>query len=274
MILDENRIFLYFYDLKCFIMKPVILMENNEYILEGNISVKAAIINAFRSVSAIYVDPEKKDKDTFYILREANQRGIKIVYRSRAEIDAMASGRTHGGMLAKVGERTFQSLDDFLSKDTVYLAMIEGIEDPFNFGYLLRTFYAAGVDAVILPKRNWTTAADVVTRASAGASEAIPLIIAEDMEEILGQLKQADIPLYCAERKNACSLYDIEFPRRLCIAIGGEMRGLSKAVRAAADQNIYIPYGRDARNALNAAAAAAIFSFEVLRQQIKKTCDQ
>lgn len=246
-------------------------MENNEYILEGNISVKAAITNAYRDVSVVYVDPKKNDKDTLYILRQAKQRGIEIAYRSREEIDGMASGRTHGGMLAKAGERSFQSLDDFLTKDTVYLAMIEGIEDPFNFGYLLRTFYAAGVDAVILPKRNWTTAADVVTRASAGSSEAIPLIIAEDMDKILGQLKQSHIPLYCAERKDACSLYEVEFPDRLCIAIGGEMRGLSKAVKEAADQNIYIPYGRDVRNALNAAAAASVFSFEVLRQRMKKS---
>lgn len=272
--MSEKLCDLYPFDSKCIIIEQVINMEANNYILEGNISVKAAITNAYRSVHAIYVDPEKKDKDTLYILRQAKQRGIEVIYRSREEIDAMASGRTHGGMLAKAGERSFQHLDDFLSKESAYLAMIEGIEDPFNFGYLLRTFYAAGVDAVILPKRNWTTAADVVTRASAGASEAIPLIVAEDIDEILKQLKQAQIPLYCAERKDACSLYDITFPERLCIAIGGEMRGLSKAVKAASNQNIYIPYGRDAHNALNAAAAASVFSFEVLRQRIKKSFDQ
>ena len=56
-------------------------------------------------------------------------------------------------------------------------------------------------------------------------------------------------------------------PSRLCLAIGGEMRGLSRTVKEAGEQNVFIPYGRDVRSALSAVSAASVFSFEILRQR-------
>ncbi|MEF9920739.1 MAG: RNA methyltransferase [Erysipelotrichaceae bacterium] len=239
---------------------------NEEYLFEGNISIKAALFAKRRILSQIIVDPKKDDRDTDYILREARKQKITIIKKEREEIDIIASGKTYGGMIAYGGERSFQKIDDIIKKDSLYLALIEGIEDPYNFGYILRTLYAAGVDAVIIPQRNWTSAASVVTRSSAGASEYLDLIVASDMEVILETLHNSNIPLICAERKDACSLYDYKFSSRVCIAIGGEMRGLSKIVKEAATQNIYIPYGRDMKNALNAASATSVVAFEVYRQ--------
>ena len=185
----------------------------------------------------------------------------------REEIDALATGKTHGGIIAYCGQRKYQNLEELVNKKQVFLALIEGVEDPFNFGYVLRTLYAAGCDGVLVPLRNWTTAADVVTRASAGASEYMNIIIADDMEDTLTYLHQKDITLLCAQRKDAISLYSYTFPERICLAIGGEMRGLSKAVMTHSDQNLYIPYRSDFRNAMTAAASTAIFAFEVVRQK-------
>ena len=155
----------------------------------------------------------------------------------------------------------------YLKEAGMEVALIEGIEDPFNFGMILRTLYAAGCDGVILPPRNWTSAAATVARASAGASEYLPLIIADEMQQTLHALRQNGITLICAERKDAVCLYDFSFPSRLCLAIGGEMRGLSRTVKEAGEQNVFIPYGRDVRSALSAVSAASVFSFEILRQR-------
>lgn len=243
-------------------------MEN--YILEGNISVKAALQAGKRQIHKIYVDEKKKDKDTSYILREARKLSIEIETHSRDEIDEIAQGKTHGGLLAFCGERSYQTLKECVHQDTTFLCILEGIEDPFNFGHVLRSLHAAGCDGVIIPPRNWTTAAGVVAKASAGASEYLPLIIADDMEALLQDMKQQDITLIAAQRKDAISLYDYTFPTRICIAIGGEMRGLSKVVERACDQNLYIPYAKDFKNAMTASSSATIFAFEFLRQQLKK----
>lgn len=241
-----------------------------EYILEGNISVKAALLAEKRSIRCIYVDKNKKDKDTAFILREARKRNILIEAQERSTIDEIAQGKTHGGLIAFCSQRSYQTLSECIKKDQTFLCILEGIEDPFNFGHVLRSLYAAGCDGVIIPPRNWTTAAGVVAKSSAGASEYLSLIVADNMEQLLKEIKKEGIRLIAAERKDAICLYDYEFPKRVCIAIGGEMRGLSKIVGQACDQNLYIPYAKDFKNAMTASSSATIFAFEYLRQNPRK----
>lgn len=241
--------------------------ESMSYILEGNISVKAALQAGKRPIHTILVDPSKQDKDTAYILRNAKEQGIPIQMCEREVIDALAQGKTHGGLVAKCGERSFSTLDDMRNREDLLLGLVEGVEDPFNFGYVLRSFYAAGCDAILIPPRNWTSAAGVVAKASAGASEYIDMIIMEDIPTILATLKKEHITLVCGQRNDAISLYEYAFPKKVCIAIGGELRGLSRTIRDASDQNVFIPYRQDFRNAMTAAASTSIISFEYVRQK-------
>ncbi len=241
-------------------------------ILEGNIAVKAAIQAGHRVIEQLLVDEHKQDRDTRYIVRLAKDRKIAVTKLPRNQIDALAKGKTHGGLLAYCHERAYQSLDAYVGRDRVFLALLEGIEDPYNFASALRSLYAAGCEGVIVSPRNWTSATDVVAKASAGASELIDLIKADDMNRTIVQLKSQGISLVCAQRcDDAQSIFTYQFPKRLCLAVGGEMRGLSKSVRCASDQNIYIPYGNSFRNAMSAASSCAILAFEHLRQTIERT---
>ncbi len=241
-----------------------------KHILEGNISIKAALLSGNRKIYKLIVDKRKQDKDTFYILKEAQRRNIEIIYQNRSSIDMLSLGKTHGGLIAYCGDREFQTLEQLLCAKNCFLAFIEGIEDPYNFGYILRTLYAAGCTGIIVPPRNWTTAASVVAKSSAGASEHLPMFIADDIPYVINEMKRHGITLLCGHRKNAIALYDFIFPEKFCIAIGGEMRGLSKQIIQKSDQNIFIPYNQRFRNALNATSATAVFAFEAARQRLKK----
>lgn len=240
---------------------------NQDLILEGNISVKAALLAKTRHVYEIMVDETKNDKDTRFILAKAYEANVDVKKVNREVIDEIAMGKTHGGLIAKVSERTYQTLDEILSIQNPFLAIVEGIEDPFNFGYLCRILYAAGCDGLLVSSRNWSSAAKVVTKSSAGASEYLPIIPIEDFDSALNQLHEKQIKIYCAMRDHAIEYYDADFKSAICIAIGGEMRGLSKTVLAHSDQNIYIPYPNDFKNALNAAGAASAIAFECVRQR-------
>ncbi len=240
-------------------------------ILEGNISIKAAILANQRVIQQIMVEKKRYSRDTRFILKQASQRNIKINECSRADIDALASGKTHGGMIAICEERSYQNLSDYETKDSAFLALLEGIEDPFNFGYVIRALYAAGCEGIIVPPRNWNSAAGVVTKASAGASEYMNMIIAHDLKETVDVCKKQQFSIVCALRSaHSLNVYDYTFPRKMILAIGGELRGLSKVVIEASDQDIYIPYANDFRNAMTAAGSAAILGFERLRQQLKQ----
>ncbi len=238
-----------------------------QLLLEGNISVKAALLAKKRKVIEVLADETKQDKDTRFILAKAHEAGVLVRKTTREEIDALAQGKTHGGLVARVGERTYATLAEVLDEDRPFLALVEGVEDPFNFGYLCRTLYAAGCDGLLVNERNWSSAAKVVTKASAGASEYLRIVPIRDFDAALKQLKAKQIRLYCAMREEAIEYYDADLTVGMCIAIGGEMRGLSKTVLAHSDQNIYIPYQNDFRNALNATGAAAAIAFECLRQR-------
>lgn len=237
-----------------------------EYIFEGNISIKAILNNQRRPIRKICVDPNKRDKDTLFILRLAKKNGVPVEFYPRSKIDQIALGKTHGGMIAFCGERQFQNLDSVLKSPSLFLALVEGIEDPFNYGAILRVLYAAGCNGILVPMRNWSSAGSIVSKASAGASEAIDIFLSDDFTKAIGKFKEHSISFIGANRKNATSLYTFQFPQKFCIAIGGEMRGFSRVVEKLFDVRLYIPYRQDFKNAMSAASSAAIFAFEYVRQ--------
>lgn len=236
--------------------------------LEGMISVKAAILSGRYDVEKVWVDVRKKDHDTAFLLKRCQERKIVVQRSSRTEIEALAVGRTHGGILAEVKSRTYQSLEEcFGQKDVPFPVLLEGVEDPFNLGYIMRSLYCAGCTGLILPVRNRDNAEGVILKSSAGAG-AYMNIVCMDPAEAVAQCKKKGLYVYAAMRKKAIAYTEGNYTRPILLCIGGEMRGLSAGVLAQADQHIAIPYARDFRNALNAAAAGAVLAFEVNRQRL------
>lgn len=238
-------------------------------ILEGNVSVKAALLGGRRTVEEIIVDRDKHDKDTRFILHKAEERNIRITRTDREAVDALASGRTHGGLIASAKERTWQTMEEVIRTPQPFFVLLEGVEDPFNLGYVIRSLYSAGCDGLFLDRRNWERAEPVILKSSAGAFEYLNIIMMDDPAETLRQIKKEGIRTFAAMRKDAIEYFDAPLKRGLLVAIGGEMRGLSAKVMAEIEQNIYIPYANDFRNALNASGAAAAIAFEVMRQNRK-----
>ena len=145
--------------------------------------------------------------------------------------------------------------------------MIEGIEDPYNFGYAMRSIYASGVDGFILSKRNWLSASGVVCRSSAGASERADIYIADD--DFIALFKAKNYKVICADIKNSISVYDADLTRPIFLIVGGEKRGISSSILSQADQIVRIDYGREFNAALSAASASTILAFEVFKQNKK-----
>ena len=88
-------------------------------------------------------------------------------------------------------------------KELPFIAIIEGVEDPYNFGASLRALAAAGASGLVLPKRNWMNAAATVIKSSAGASESLPTAETADLGEFLKKAKKRGFEIIAAERKNA-----------------------------------------------------------------------
>ncbi len=237
-------------------------------ILEGDVSVKAALLGGKRTVMRIVVDRRRRDRNAAFIRRICRERGVEVTETERSEIDGLAAGRTHGGMIAEVTGRKYDAVEDCLKADVPFIVFLEGVEDPYNLGYIMRTLYSAGCSGLILRERDWSFAEPVIVRSSAGASEYISCVLSDDPVRDLQYCRDRGMKCYAAMRKDAAVYYEMNYREPVILMIGGEMRGLSAKVLELSDRNIYIPYMNDFRNALNAAGACSALAFEVVRQRM------
>ena len=236
-----------------------------EKIFEGAISCKALLEAGSRDCKKLYIDKKKNTKDTRYLAKIAKNQGCEVIFSLRDEINELATGKTHGGILLLAEEKQIPQLTQ--AHVHGFLCYIDGVEDPYNLGSISRTLYASGCDAMILPKRDWSFAEQTILKASAGAYEKLPIYFVDSDEELVDYCKKHELPILCAHRKDAVGLYDYTFESDFCLCLGGALRGLSSTITSASKQNIVVEYGRDFRNALDSASAAAVFSFEILRQK-------
>ena len=246
-------------------------------LFEGMTSIRAVLRAADEGISDRRIRKILYDKDLTkshikeinYLSKIAPARGFTLRRLPHDEIAAMAIGSSHGGILADCTERTLPELSDAMQRGEIlpsgFYAMLDGIEDPYNFGYVLRSIYAAGADGVILPRRNWLSAAGVVARASAGASELLRLYTA-DADEAAACFKAAGYKIVCADKPNSTGLYETDLRKPVFLVVGGEKRGIRASVLKLADAIVRIDYGRDFPAALSAASAATIIAYEVFRQ--------
>lgn len=199
----------------------------------------------------------------------ARERAVQIEPIDADAIDALAVGRTHGGVVAEVGPRCERSLGAVLSEvgERSLLVMLDGVEDPFNYGQAVRALYAAGVDGLVV-RRNWEVALAVVTRASAGATELMPTGVVTSAEEAAEACWQVGMRVACAtSADDATPLHAADLTGGLFLVVGGERRGVTRSFVERADLRLRIDYGRDRAPDLGTAAAAAVIGFEALRQR-------
>lgn len=245
----------------------------NSNIFEGIVSFRAVLSaiadgSSDRKILAVYYDTEKvkkKPREFSFIKAKSYELGYELHTISSDEIDGLTLGNSHGGLAFACSERTYPALTSETIIDNGFYVMLDGIEDPYNFGYSLRSLYPAGVSGILLPKRNWLGAAGIVCRSSAGASESIPTFITED-ESFIPIFKEKGYKLVCADIENSVSMYDADLKKPLLLIVGGEKRGISSSVTQNADSIVRIEYGKDFPAALSAASASTVLAFEVYRQ--------
>ena len=242
-------------------------------VFEGMTSI-SAILNGVadgvndRRVLRVLVDRDKADarrKELSWLSHRADEQGFTIETVEAGEIDALTTGSTHGGIIAECSGRTVVPLTADGIRPNGFYVMLEGIEDPYNFGYAIRSLYACGVDGIVLSPRNWMSAGGVVCRSSAGASERLPVYESEPTAAV-GTFREAGYKIVCAGIRDSVSSFDADLRKPLFLIVGGEKRGISGAVLGQADTVVRIDYGRDFRGSLSAASSATVLGYEVLRQ--------
>jgi len=232
------------------------------------VSLRALIACRTRKIYTVFYSEARKEKypkEYAYLCHRADDKLFELKVCSKEEIERLANGRTHGGVLALCGERKYEDFSKDALTENGFFVMTEGVEDPYNFGFALRSLYASGADGVILTSGIRSGADGTVCCSSAGASERIPVYTGR-AEECAAIFKNAGYKIICADLPDSVPVYDADLRRPLLLVIGGEKRGITRSVLDQSDAIVRIEYGREFDQSLSASSASSILAFEVFRQ--------
>jgi 23S rRNA (guanosine2251-2'-O)-methyltransferase len=201
----------------------------------------------------------------------ARRAGVKVSYRTRDQLTAMAGSPGHQGVVARVASAEYIDLDILLEipsarKETPFFLALDQVQDPRNLGALLRTAEAMGVHGLIVPKHRQVGLTGAAARAAVGAMESVAVSRATNMVNALEVIKNAGIWVYGSTVEGGISLWSADLTGPLCLVLGNEGEGLRPLVARTCDALLTVPMeGRV--GSLNVGAAAAVFCYEILRQR-------
>lgn len=199
-----------------------------------------------------------------FILEEAKKRFIKVVYTDKkSEIDQ--------GVTAYVVDYGYnKTIEDLLEKlygkEESVVVVLDGIQDPRNFGAILRSCEAFGVDGIIIPDRNSVKVNETVIKTSTGAIEYVDIIEVTNISMALEKLKKYGFWVYGAEAEGAKEYFEEKYPVKTCLVLGSEGQGIRKKVKEYCDIMIKIPmFGKI--NSLNVSVAGGILLSEISKNR-------
>lgn len=239
--------------------------------LEGRQSVLAALQARQRRVQVILIRQGMRRESAADVVALAEECGVPIRYAERSELDALAHAAMHGGIVAICSPKPRMAVADLLDmvarlREPPLLLLLEGVDDVRNLGFTLRSAEALGAHAVLIKKHLWDFDTVELARPASGAYERLPLVQIDGLDP-LRELQEIGVRIYGCLARARRTMYDVPLHEPALLAIGGEKRGLSGAVRGICDRFISIP-GKGEPTSLSLSHAGAIVLAEAMRQRI------
>jgi len=202
------------------------------------------------------------------VVAEAKHANVAVRVLPTQQIDKLAGRGVHNGVIAEVHEAAYADFDDTLAREeTKFLLILDGITDPQNFGAILRVADGFGVDLVVIPQHESVGLTPAAVKASAGASEWIPVAQVTNLARTIEALKKHGYWVYAAAA-DGDRADSIDFSGKVALVLGSEGKGVRRNVLDHCDRTVSIPmFGHV--DSFNVASAAAVLCYEVVRQTRK-----
>jgi 23S rRNA (guanosine2251-2'-O)-methyltransferase len=238
-------------------------------VIYGIHAVNEALKSGSRSFDYVGISRERHDQRMQRIIDTCRTIGIQVRFLTREELDRAANTNTHQGMIAVTSGKQYADVDLLLEKrkgEHSFLVVLDGIEDPHNLGALIRTADGAGADGVIIPERRAVGLTGTVVKASAGASEHLPIARVTNISRTLEELKERNLWTVGLDERGSQSYDEIDYKMHCAIVLGAEGKGLHDLVRKRCDFLVSIPMMGSVPS-LNVSVAGAVVMYEVARQR-------
>jgi len=230
-------------------------------------------IRAGRNIRRLYVSQDRNTRTgpVNELITEAQQRRIFVRYTDKMEIARLSPVENHQGVVAIVEGKSGVELDELLLHlDTLsapaLVLVVDSLQDPQNFGVLLRSAEGAGVDGVVIPHHRAVGLTPAVTKTSAGASEHLLIADVVNLRQAIDAIKEKGIWVVGADESGDLLYDEVDYRGPTAIVIGGEGEGIRRLVLEGCDQVVRLPMEGQV-SSLNAAAAGTVMLYEALRQR-------
>lgn len=219
------------------------------------------ILNGKTKIYKVFLDNNYKDED---ILNKIDKLGLKKFHVDKSKLDKMCGNSTNQGIAMDIEEFNYYDIKTIENDDkSNFVVMLDSIEDPHNFGAIIRTCECAGVDYIIIPKNRSVSVNSTVYKTSSGALSNMKIVEVTNLHNTIKKLKDLGFWVYGSDAKGK-DYRSIDFGGKTCLIIGSEGHGLKQIVSNSCDEIISLPM-KGKINSLNASVAAGIFIYEIMK---------
>lgn len=210
------------------------------------------------SIKKVYLAKNFTDKDIISFIKD---NGISYSVMDQRKMDGMVEGR-HQGIIIVVDDYEYSDYKVMLNDKIV--VMLDHLEDPHNFGAIIRTCEAAGIKSIIIPKDRSVSVTSTVMKTSAGALEHVNIAMVNNLVNVIDDFKDNGFFVYAADMDGE-NYKSVDYADKVLLVIGSEGNGVGRLVKKNCDQILAIPqYGHV--NSLNASVAAAILIYGIVNK--------
>lgn len=201
----------------------------------------------------------------------AKEQAIPVVRSQKMRLDSMTNRANHQGVVASLGERSFAAWQEVLEAVAVsgrkmLVLALDGVQDPGNFGALLRTAEGAGAQGVVVASAGSCPLSATVSKASAGADAYLKIARSERLDRVLGELADEKIQVIATVPDGELHYWEIDWKRPSVLVLGAEGSGISDSVLRRCTHKVRLPMLGQVQS-LNVAASAAAVLYEAVRQR-------
>jgi 23S rRNA (guanosine2251-2'-O)-methyltransferase len=238
-------------------------------VIYGTHAVSEALKSRGRAFEYVGVARERHDHKMQRIIDDCRASGVPVRFVPRDQLDRLARTPAHQGVVAVTSQKKYLDLDDLLAGkrgEYSFLVVLDGVEDPQNLGAIIRTADAAGADGIVLPERRAVGVTGTVAKASAGASEHLPIARVTNLARSLEEMKSRNLWIVGLDERGQQAYDAVDYRMDCALVLGAEGKGMHEHVRSRCDFLVRIPVLGEVPS-LNVSVAAAIVMYEVARQR-------
>ncbi len=230
------------------------------YVSGKNVAIE--ILNNDQKVYKAFISNKFREKN---IILELQKRNISIEYVDKFYLDKIDKSN-HQGIILDVPDFKYSNIEEIIKTENPFIVMLDHLEDPHNFGAIIRTCEAAGVDGIIIPKDRSVEVNGTVMKTSAGALTNMSICTVTNLNSTIKSLKKKGFWVIGSDMDNSAVYSEVDYNIPLVLVIGSEGEGMSRLVKESCDIIVNIPM-KGKINSLNASVAAGILIYKVIEKR-------